>query len=66
MNDLALIAALGAVVLASAAFFFLGRRAGASAGRRIERRLNQACGRFGSEGSRDGVSTLFNHIGRFR
>src|SRR4051812_14306 len=36
MNGLALIAALGAVVIASAAFFFFGRRAGVTTGRAIE------------------------------
>ena len=36
MTGLALFAALGAVVIASAAFFFLGRRTGVSAGRQIE------------------------------
>src|SRR5690242_19795567 len=36
MDGLALIAALGAVVIASAAFFFFGRRAGVAAGRQIE------------------------------
>jgi ribonuclease Y len=36
MDGQALIAALGAIVIASAAFFFLGRRLGLTAGRQIE------------------------------
>ena len=36
MNSMAIIAALGVLVIASPAFFFLGRRSGVDAGRRAE------------------------------